>query len=67
MPKEASKADHKRMITPHHLSLQHEEEEEEEIHQSSQMRLIRWNTNTRIEDPSTNLETVIIGEMRKSS
>jgi hypothetical protein len=23
------------------------------------MRLIRWNTNTRIEDPSTSLETVI--------
>jgi hypothetical protein len=36
-----------------------EEEEEEELHQSSQMRLIRRNTNTRIEDPSTNLETVI--------
>jgi hypothetical protein len=36
-----------------------EEEEEEELHQSSQMRLIRRNTNTRIEYPSTNLETVI--------
>jgi hypothetical protein len=38
------------------ISLQ---EEEEELHQSSQMRLIRRNTNTRIEYPSTNLETVI--------
>ncbi len=35
--------------------------EEEELHQSSQMRLIRRNTNTRIEFPSTNLETVING------
>ncbi len=35
------------------------EEEEEELHQSSQRRLIRRNTNTRIEYPSTNLETVI--------
>jgi hypothetical protein len=34
-------------------------EEEEELHQSSQMRLIRRNFNTRIEDPSTNLETVM--------
>ncbi len=33
--------------------------EEEEFHQSGQMRLIRRNTNTRIEYPSTNLETVI--------
>jgi hypothetical protein len=31
----------------------------EELHQSSQRRLIRRNTNTRIEYPSTNLETVI--------
>jgi hypothetical protein len=33
--------------------------EEEELNQSSQMRLIRRNINTRIEDSSTNLETVI--------
>jgi hypothetical protein len=32
---------------------------QEELHQYSQMRLIRWNTNTRTEHPSTNLETVI--------
>jgi hypothetical protein len=38
-----------------HISSQ----EEEELHQSSQMRLIRRNTSTRIEHPSTNLETVI--------
>ncbi len=31
----------------------------EELHQFSQMRLIRRNTNTRIEHPSTNLKTVI--------
>jgi hypothetical protein len=37
-------------------------EEEEELHQSSQRRLIRRNTNTRIEYPSTNLETVINNE-----
>jgi hypothetical protein len=30
-----------------------------QLHQASQMRLIRRNTNTRIEDPSTSLETVI--------
>ncbi len=31
------------------------------FHQSSQMRPIRWNTNTRIQDPSpsSNLETVV--------
>jgi hypothetical protein len=34
-------------------------EEEEELHQSSQRRLIRRNTNKRTEYPSTNLETVI--------
>ncbi len=32
---------------------------EEELHQSILMRLIRRYTNTRIEDPSTNLETFI--------
>jgi hypothetical protein len=37
----------------------HVVDEEEELHQSSQRRLIRRNTNTRIEYPSTNLETVI--------
>ncbi len=30
-------------------------EEEEELHQSSQMRLIRRNINTGIKDPSTNI------------
>jgi hypothetical protein len=42
-----------------HRIANNEEEEEEELHQSSQRRLIRRNTNTRIEYPSTNLETVI--------
>jgi hypothetical protein len=29
------------------------------LHLSSQMRLLRWHTNKRIEDPSTDLDTVI--------